>query len=72
MAWHIQPEARRFIKRVTDKVRIVLLTATADRYWKAHIPGFDAMTSASVIDEAEAASLSDQLLLAVHKRLADS
>lgn len=53
VAWRLDGNVRNFIEKTGDKSRIILVTTAGGTDYKADIKGVDAVTEASVLDNAD-------------------
>ncbi|MFC1889528.1 hypothetical protein ACFL4G_07205 [Thermodesulfobacteriota bacterium] len=54
-AWRLNRNARTFFNSIDDRERrkVVLLTSANGTYWKVNLPGVDAITSASKMEDVD-------------------
>ncbi len=68
MAWTLDPKVTRFLERMADKSRVVLITTSSDGEWLPGKDAYDALSAASRIDDA--ARIAPEAAAAVRRRLA--
>jgi len=56
MAWTLDPKVASFVERVRDKSRVILFTTSGDGGWLPDKGAYDALSSASRMDDAAAAA----------------
>lgn len=67
MAWTLDPKVTRFLEKVRDKSRVILLTTSGGGDWLPKDDGCDALAAASRLEEAP--RLAAQVADAVRRRL---